>query len=97
MHTSLSLWIKELRAPFLTASIIPVLLGTIIAVHDADVFNLFYFILTMMAMIVLHGGTNVLNDYFYYIDGVDQIGIEPTPFSGGSGLLANETGGPGGG
>ena len=83
------LWIKELRAPFLTASIIPVFLGTVVAFHVEDTFNFSFFILTMVAMILLHSGTNVLNDYYDYMDGVDKIDIESTPFSGGSGLLAD--------
>lgn len=83
------LWIMELRVPFLTASIIPVFLGTIIAFHSKDTFDAFYFTLTLLAMILLHSGTNVMNDYYDFIDGVDKTGVEPTPFSGGSGLLAN--------
>ena len=83
------LWVMELRAPFLTASIIPVILGTLIAAHSEDTFDAFYFTLTLLAMILLHSGTNVMNDYYDFIDGVDKTGVEPTPFSGGSGLLAN--------
>jgi len=95
VSSKIFIWIKELRAPFLTASIIPVLLGTIIAVHAEDSFNAFYFMLTLLAMVLLHSGTNVLNDYYDFVDGADRSSIESTPFSGGSGLLANGSLSPG--
>ncbi len=88
---NLRIWIIELRPPFLTASIIPVLLGTVVALNVADSFDALYFGLTMAGMLFLHSGTNVLNDYYDFIDGVDKPSVEPTPFSGGSGLLANGT------
>lgn len=82
------LLLEELRAPFLTASIIPVLLGTAVAWSETGEFSLSLFILTFVAGVCLHAGTNVANDYFDHKSGNDEINVEYVrPFSGGSRLI----------
>jgi len=81
-------WIMELRAPFLTATIIPILLGTSIAWAKTGIFDPWLFLLTFLAGIFLHLGTNVINDYFDYKSGNDEINREfVRPFSGGSRMI----------
>ena len=83
-------WMKELRAPFFTATIVPVLLGTTIAWYDAGIFNITRFVLTLIAALCLDAGTNMINDYFDYRSGCDlhpQYKKFSTPFFGGSRLL----------
>ncbi|MFC1484935.1 prenyltransferase [bacterium] len=88
MHTKFYGWIKAFRIQFLVASILPVLLGTILAKLFTNQFNFFYFILTLIGVMFLHLGTNVLNDYFDYLNNTDNINTEYSPgFSGGSRVL----------
>jgi 1,4-dihydroxy-2-naphthoate octaprenyltransferase len=81
-------WIKELRAPFFTASAVSIILGTAIAWVKTEIFHLGYFLLTLLAGLLLHAGTNVLNDYFDHKSGNDEMNREfVRPFSGGSRMI----------
>jgi 1,4-dihydroxy-2-naphthoate octaprenyltransferase len=84
MNPKLAIWFKELRAPFFTASIIPVLVGTSIAYSTANVFDHALFILAVIGMVALHAGANIANDYFDHTSGNDWLNKNVTPFSGGS-------------
>lgn len=84
----LKLYLTELRAPFFTASVIPILLGTVIAWARTGEFYPGYFLFTLLGGLALHAGTNVANDYFDYLSGNDPINQEfIRPFSGGSRLI----------
>jgi 1,4-dihydroxy-2-naphthoate octaprenyltransferase len=84
----LLLILEELRAPFFTASIIPVILGASVAWSETGVFSLGLFLLTLVAGMSLHAGTNVANDYFDHKSRDDEINVEfVRPFSGGSRLI----------
>lgn len=84
----LALWIRELRVPFFTATIVPVLLGATVAWASLGIFNAAYFVLTLIAALCLHAGTNMANDYFDFKSGCDIVNKEfVSPFSGGSRLL----------
>ncbi|MHA1771542.1 MAG: 1,4-dihydroxy-2-naphthoate octaprenyltransferase [Candidatus Thorarchaeota archaeon] len=90
------IWLRELRLPFLTASLVPIFLGTAIAWMRFGLFDPWYFFLTLIAGAFLHFGANVSNDYFDYKSGADEMHPHPTPFSGGSrviqdGLLSPKT------
>jgi len=83
-------WVKELRASFFTATLVPVALGATIAWNMLRVFNATYFILTLTAALCLHAGTNMINDYFDFRSGCDLHPIYKefwAPFFGGSRLL----------
>lgn len=81
-------WLLELRAPFFTASIVPVVLGTVIAWQRVGAFHGGYFILTLIAAMALHAGTNIANDYFDHRSGNDPVNVEfVSPFTGGSRLI----------
>ncbi len=78
-------WVSELRAPFLTGTIIPIVLGTVIAWVRNSAFNPLFFVLALMGGIFVHLGANVVNDYFDYKSGNDTLNKEfVRPFSGGS-------------
>jgi len=77
-------WVRELRAPFLTASIIPVLVGASVAWAALGTIDWWFFIVTMTGVVLLHLGANVVNDYFDYVGGTDVVNRFRTPFSGGS-------------
>ncbi len=81
-------WVMEVRAPFLTASIVPVLLGTAIAWSVTGAVSVGFFLLTLLAGLLIHMGTNVINDYFDYRSGNDEANQEfVRPFSGGSRVI----------
>ena len=83
----LILYFKLLRAPFFTASVVPVLVGTSLAYAVGGVFNLPIFLLALFATMSLHGGANIANDYFDHKSRNDWVNENPTPFSGGSRLI----------
>lgn len=88
MKNKIILWLKELRAPFFTAVIVPTLLGFAIAVNQSIEIHWFHFILTLLGVIFLHAGTNVANDYFDHKSGNDEANTEyASPFTGGSRLI----------
>lgn len=85
MTLKLQSWITELRMPFLTATVVSIILGTSVAWVRNSVFNLGYFLLALVGGIFLHVGTNVANDYFDHKSKNDEINKEfIRPFSGGS-------------
>lgn len=82
------LWIVKTRAPFFTATLVPILLGTAIAWARADRFDLGLFVLTLLAGLALHAGTNMTNDYFDHVSQCDDRNTEyVNPFTGGSRLI----------
>lgn len=81
-------WIHETRYPFLTITVVPVLLGTAVAWAEKSLFNLSYFLLTLLGAVCLHLGTNMVNDYFDHKSGNDQTNNEfVRPFSGGARMI----------
>jgi 1,4-dihydroxy-2-naphthoate octaprenyltransferase len=87
-NRALPLWVVKLRAGFFTASVVPVCLGAAIAWARTGSFNLGYFSLTLLALICVHAGTNMTNDYFDHTWGSDEINQEfVSPFTGGSRLI----------
>jgi len=86
---NIKLWIKEARAPFFTGTIVPVVLGSVLAWHDTSSFLWLEFGLTLIGAILIHAGTNMVNDYFDHLSGCDESNPNPTPFSGGSRMIQN--------
>jgi len=80
-----SIWIKEVRAPFLLIPTIFVPVGLAIA-WDQGQFNPLAAILTLIGALGMHASVNMLNDYFDFRSGLD-LATTPTPFSGGSRVL----------
>ena len=83
----LKVWLKAIRIPFFTATIIPVSLGSIVAWYDTDNFIWIRFGLAMLGALLIHAGTNLANDYFDHLTGCDEANLNPTPFSGGSRVI----------
>jgi len=76
------------RPQFLTAIILPILLGTVMAWHYQHIFDPFYFLLTLLAGIFSHAGINISNDYFDHLNRTDEYNTHPlTPFAGGSRVI----------
>ncbi len=74
------------RLPFLTATLIPVGLGGVVAGRD-HAFHTLWFVLALVAAMAVHLGLNMANDLFDDANGADAANVTPTPFSGGSRVL----------
>jgi 1,4-dihydroxy-2-naphthoate octaprenyltransferase len=83
------------RAPFLTASVVPVLLGTALAYRLGGTFDLLDFVLVLAGMVFAHLGVNLANDYFDFQQGADQNNRFRNDFSGGSTFLVDGSERPG--
>jgi 1,4-dihydroxy-2-naphthoate octaprenyltransferase len=84
----MKIWLAEVRAPFFTATIVPILLGATIAWARTGTFHLGLFLLTLLGGLLLHTGTNVANDYFDHRSGTDDVNVEfVRPFTGGSRMI----------
>ena len=80
------LTLRATRLPFLTATIVPVLLGIVIAAsHGA--FDLMSAALTVIGASFVQLGLNVANDVFDAVQGADDANVTPTQFSGGSRVI----------
>jgi 1,4-dihydroxy-2-naphthoate octaprenyltransferase len=73
-------WISSRPFSF-PASTMPVIFGTVLAyVYGGHEFKPLYFVLSFIAMVILHSGANILSDIFDYQKGLDKV---PNPSSGG--------------
>jgi 1,4-dihydroxy-2-naphthoate octaprenyltransferase len=81
------LLLRAVRAPFFTATVVPVLLGAILGWYEGGQFYWGWFFLTMLGAVAAHAGANSLNDYFDHVYGNDEAHPAPTPFSGGSRVI----------
>lgn len=71
------------RPKFLVASAAPVLVGSALGFAVAGTFSPLLFILALLAIMALHAGANMANDYFDHTSRNDWVNENPTPFSGG--------------
>jgi 1,4-dihydroxy-2-naphthoate octaprenyltransferase len=90
MLSKIELWIRASRAPFLTASVISVILGAAVAWNLTGKFDLLKFILTAIGVIFIHLGTNLVNDYFDHKSNLDEINENHNMFSGGSRVIQDK-------
>lgn len=81
----IKIWLLAVRAPFFSASLIPVLVGSALARHQGF-FRWPLFIAALGIVVSNHAGSNLLNDYCDAV-GSDPINHNFTPFSGGSRLI----------
>jgi len=78
------------RLPFITASALPVVIAGVLAANAPaygleGAFSWPYFLLTLLGVILLHLGSNVMNDYYDYISGTDDANTGYfQKYSGGS-------------
>jgi len=81
-------WHLALRIPFLAATVVPILLGAAVAWAHRGTLGWGWLLLTLLAGLFLHAGTNVVNDYFDHRSGNDPVNREfVRPFSGGSRVI----------
>ncbi|MBI5286235.1 MAG: prenyltransferase [Deltaproteobacteria bacterium] len=88
MPPKLKTYFFATRPHFFPAIILPLCLGTAVAWHYNHAFYPGYFALALLAAILYHGGINVLNDYFDYLNGTDNLNRTGLPpFTGGSRMI----------
>lgn len=63
-------WWRAVRPFAFTASITPVLVGSAAAIYDGQ-FHPALFAATLIAAMAIHAGTNLVNDYYDHVRGVD--------------------------
>ena len=78
--------LRTTRLPFLSATIVPVVLGVAIAARQGS-FDLLTAILTVIGASFVQLGLNVANDVFDTAQGADDANVTPTKFSGGSRVI----------
>lgn len=86
----LKIWFKATRAPFLTATFVPVVLGTTVAWYETGQFGWVNFLITLVGVSFLHLGTNLTNDYFDHRSGNDWVNKNYTQFNGGSRVIQDK-------
>ena len=87
LMTRLFRWLVITRAPFLTATIVPILIGAawVAASGQVDHFPWVSFVLAMFGGMALHVAANTFNDYFDWRSGTDPANNAYfQPLSGGS-------------
>ena len=80
------IYFLETRPRFLLLSAALACVGGAVAYSHGQ-FDFLRFMLTAIGLVLAHIGVNVLNDYFDFNSGLD-MSTKRTPFSGGSGILA---------
>ncbi len=83
----LVVWLKAMRAPFLQASIVPVVLGGVLAWELLGRFNWATFLLSLLGGALIQVSTNMFNDYFDFKSGNDLEVKHQNPFAGGGRIL----------
>jgi 1,4-dihydroxy-2-naphthoate polyprenyltransferase len=87
----ISIWIQAFRLHYVPTSILPALLGGIVAWSRFHEFNFWYFSMVIIAVTFHHIGLNMIDDVFDYIHAVDRShGEEKNPYTGGSGVLTTK-------
>lgn len=78
------------RPMFLTASVIPVLVGTSWGYREAGALDVSALLLALATIICVHASVNVLNDVFDDLYGGDRDNVERIfPYTGGSRFIQN--------
>ncbi len=84
-------WFVATRPAFLTASLLPVLVGIAWVWRNQQGYApLTLSLLAVLAILLIHAGANVINDYFDARNGTDENNVDRVfPFTGGSRFIQN--------
>jgi 1,4-dihydroxy-2-naphthoate octaprenyltransferase len=88
----LLLFMRAARAPFLTVSVMPVLIGATLPFWlrpDGWTFSVAHLVEMLVAVVLLHMGANLGNGYYDHVSGADPANPNPGVLSGGSGLITS--------
>ncbi len=87
MKHQMAVWLRAVRAPFFTASIVPVALGGAVAWAQTGQVPVGLWALCFAGVVLAHAGSNMINDFFDHLSGNDVINQYRSPFNGGSGSI----------
>ena len=73
LMTQIFTWVVIMRLPFLSATIMPILVGAAVAKFMGFAVDWSWLGLTLLGGSLLHIGTNTSNDYFDYLSGTDNL------------------------
>jgi 1,4-dihydroxy-2-naphthoate octaprenyltransferase len=82
-RVDISVLLQALRVYSFPASVVPVVVGTALALEYGGSVLWWLLPIVLVASVLFQAGTNVINDYFDYARGVDQN----DPYNGSSGVL----------
>ena len=89
--TMLRFWVRATRLPFVSVSVMGVIVGTAVAFYQFSFMNSWInFVLTFLGIAFFHISIDLLNDFSDHKSGLDEINIQQTPFSGGSRIIQNK-------
>ena len=71
-RTLLGVWLQATRPFSLTASVLPVVIGAVLAATADGPVDWPLFPLIVACSLLFHIGTNMVSDYFDYVKGVDR-------------------------
>jgi 1,4-dihydroxy-2-naphthoate octaprenyltransferase len=84
-------WIQAFRLQYVPTSVLPALLGSVIAWVKSPGFDLAYFTAVILGVAIHHIALNVIDDVYDYLHAVDRShGREKNPYTGGSGVLTGK-------
>ncbi len=73
LMTQIFTWVVIMRLPFLSATIMPILVGAAVAKFMGYAVDWSWLGITLLGGALLHVGTNTSNDYFDYLSGTDNL------------------------
>ena len=73
LMTKIFTWVVIMRLPFLSATIMPILVGASVAKFMGYPVDWLWLGITLLGGSLLHLGTNTSNDYFDFLSGTDNI------------------------
>jgi len=87
---TLSVWMAQIRAPFLILAVFLTLIGLAFAYHvaprEGEGFNIFHAFLLIIGIVSSHISVNLFNEYSDFRTKIDYH-TRRSPFNGGSGML----------
>ena len=83
------LWIKAIRAPFFSATIMSAIIAGTLAYSEGR-FSWLYLLGAIFVIAGSNAGINLINDYFDHKSGNDEVNKYHGPFSGGSRVIQDK-------
>lgn len=81
------LHVRAVRAPFFTATVVPVMLGSAVAYFQFGQLSWSVFWWSLLGVLLAQAGTNVSNDYSDHLTRNDESNKLFSPFNGGSRMI----------
>ncbi|MCK5304026.1 MAG: prenyltransferase [Candidatus Heimdallarchaeota archaeon] len=87
---TLKIWSKGIRLPFISVTVLAVVVGTAVAYYEDKSFDWLIFLLAVIGIIAFNACVDLMNDFFDHLSGNDEVNEKLTPFSGGSRMIQNK-------